>query len=73
MSPRLKLCSGKQVVKRLQKVGWEIDRQKGSHIMMTKPDYPFTLSIPQHRDLGIGLLSKIIKQANITVDEFNTL
>ena len=71
MSPAIKLCSGAQTVKKLQKLGWEIARQKGSHVMMTKPDYPYTISIPQHKELGIGILSKILKQANISPDEFN--
>ncbi|RLD16301.1 MAG: hypothetical protein DRI36_05875 [Caldiserica bacterium] len=70
---KLKLCSGKEAVKKLQKVGWKIVRQKGSHVMMVKDDYPYTLSIPQHKELGIGILRKIIKQADLTVDEFNKL
>ena len=48
MSPRLKLYSGAKVVQKLQRAGWEVARQKGSHVMMTKSDYPYTLSIPQH-------------------------
>jgi predicted RNA binding protein YcfA (HicA-like mRNA interferase family) len=71
MSSKLKLCSGAKVVKKLQKAGWQIARQKGSHIMMTKTDYQYTLSIPQHRELGIGIISKLLKQANLTVEEFN--
>ncbi len=73
MSPKIKLCSGDQVVKKLQRIGWEISRQKGSHVMMTKSDYLYTLSIPQHKELGIGILSKIVKQANLTIDKFNEL
>ena len=41
--------------------------------MTVKPDYPYTLSIPQHRELGVGLLKKLIKQAELTVEEFNDL
>ena len=73
MSSRLKLCSGAEAVKKFKRAGWSIDRQVGSHVMMVKPDYPYTLSIPQHRELGIGLLRKLIKQAELTVDEFNDL
>lgn len=73
MGHHLKLCSGAEVVKKLKRVGWTVDRQVGSHLMMVKPDYPYTLSIPQHRELGIGILKKIIKQAGLTVDEFNEL
>jgi len=73
MSRKLKLCSGQAAVKKFQKAGWTIARQKGSHVMMVKDDYPYTLSVPQHKELGIGILSKLITQAGLTVDEFNNL
>lgn len=73
MSSALKLCSGSNAVKKFQKAGWTVARQKGSHIMMTKPSYQWTLSIPQHRKLGPGLLSKLINHAGLTTEEFNDL
>ncbi len=73
MSSRLKLCSGAEAVKKFKRAGWTVDRQVGSHVMMVKPEYPYTLSVPQHRELGVGLLKKLIKQASLTVDEFSTL
>jgi predicted RNA binding protein YcfA (HicA-like mRNA interferase family) len=41
--------------------------------MMVKPDYEYTLSIPQHKELGPGLLHKLLRQANITLQEFKEL
>jgi predicted Zn-dependent peptidase len=41
--------------------------------MMTKPTYQYTLSIPQHRELGAGLLRKLLRQAGISPEEFNEL
>jgi predicted RNA binding protein YcfA (HicA-like mRNA interferase family) len=41
--------------------------------MMVKPGYEYTLSIPQHDELGLGLLRKLIRQANLTIDAFNNL
>lgn len=73
MSESLKLCSGSEAVKKFQKAGWSISRQKGSHVMMTKPGYQWTLSIPQHKELGPGLLRKLISQAGLTIEEFNNL
>ncbi len=73
MSVRVKLCSGVEAVKKFKRAGWTVDRQVGSHIMLVKPDYPYTLSIPQHRELGVGLLRKLIKQANLSIEEFNEL
>jgi predicted RNA binding protein YcfA (HicA-like mRNA interferase family) len=69
----LKLCSGAEAVKKLQKAGWSVSRQKGSHVMMVKPGYLWTLSVPQHKELGLGLLRKILKQAQLSVEEFNNL
>ena len=73
MSKSLKLCSGADAVQKFKRAGWIIARQKGSHVMMTKPTYQWTLSIPLHDELGPGLLHKLIKQAGLTVEEFNEL
>lgn len=69
----LTLCSGAQAVKKFLNAGWSISRQKGSHVMMTKEGYEYTLSIPQHSELGPGLLRKLIKQANLSAEDFNGL
>ncbi|MBI3617606.1 MAG: type II toxin-antitoxin system HicA family toxin [Candidatus Omnitrophica bacterium] len=73
MSHRLRLCSGVEAVKKFKRCGWTVDRQAGSHVMLVKPDYPYTLSIPQHKELGMGLLKSLIRQADLTVEEFNAL
>jgi predicted RNA binding protein YcfA (HicA-like mRNA interferase family) len=73
MSSNLKLCSGTEAVRKFQKVGWSVARQKGSHVMLTKAGYPWTLSIPQHKELGPGLLRKLIRQAELSIEEFNKL
>ncbi len=70
---QIKLCSGFEAVRKFQKAGWSVSRQKGSHVMMTKPGYQWTLSIPQHNELGPGILRKLLNQAGLTVDEFNNL
>ena len=73
MSGHLRICSGADAVKKFKRAGWSVARQVGSHVMMVKPDYPYTLSIPQHKELGLGLLRKLIKQAKLGVEEFNDL
>lgn len=73
MSKNLKLCSGAKAVKKFKQAGWTAARQKGSHVMLTKPGYQWTLSIPQHEELGPGLLRKLIRQAGISIEEFNKL
>jgi len=73
MGTNIKLCSGAEAVRKLQRAGWSVARQKGSHVMMTKPGYQWTLSIPQHSELGPGLLRKLIRQAGLTIEEFNEM
>ena len=73
MSKRLKLCSGAEAVQKFKKAGWSAVRQKGSHVMLTKPGYQWTVSIPQHSELGPGLLRKLIRQTGLTIEEFNDL
>lgn len=73
MSEDLKLCSGSDAVRKFQKEGWSVSRQKGSHVMLTKTGYQWTLSIPQHKELGPGLLRKLIRQAGLTVEIFSQL
>jgi len=73
MSHRLKLCSGAVAVKKFKRAGWAVDRQAGSHVMLVKLGYSYTLSVPQHKELGIGLLKKLLKQAGLNIEEFNSL
>jgi predicted RNA binding protein YcfA (HicA-like mRNA interferase family) len=73
MDKNLKLCSGLEAVRKFQKAGWSVARQKGSHVMLIKTGYQWTLSIPQHSELGPGLLRKLIRQAGLTIEEFNEL
>jgi predicted RNA binding protein YcfA (HicA-like mRNA interferase family) len=67
---KLPVCSGEQAVKAFQKAGWRISRQKGSHVSLTKPQFPVVITVPLHRELGPGLLRNLIRAAGMTVDEF---
>jgi len=73
MSSRIKLCSGTVAVKKFKRAGWVVARQVGSHVMLVKQGYPYTLSIPQHKELGVGILKKLVKQAELGVEKFNAL
>jgi predicted RNA binding protein YcfA (HicA-like mRNA interferase family) len=53
------LCSGTEAVRKFKKAGWRVARKKGSHVMMTKADYLYTLTIPLHKELGVGILKKL--------------
>ena len=62
--------SGREVVVALSKLGYEKDRQKGSHIVLRQMAYPHRrLVIPDHQEVAKGTLRAIIKQAGLTVEE----
>ncbi len=67
---RLPSVSGQQAVAAFQRIGFEIRRQRGSHIILVRTGTPVTLSVPEHRELKRGTLRALIRQANLTVDEF---
>jgi len=62
--------SGKDAVKVFEKAGWETIGQVGSHVVMTKPRVRVNLSIPQHKELSVGTLRALIRNAGLSVDEF---
>jgi len=66
--------SGKEAIKIFKKVGYYLDHQEGSHMILynNQHGYPL-LSIPNHKELAPGLLSAQIKRAKLTVKEFNKL
>ena len=66
--------SGKEAVKVFEKIGYYLDHQEGSHMILynNQPDYP-PLTIPNHKELAPGLLSAQIKRAKLTVEKFNQL
>ena len=67
---RLGNISGKEAARAFQKGGWHILGQVGSHLMMSKPGLRVNLSVPQHKELSVGTLRALIRNAGLTVDEF---
>ena len=64
-----------QVIRALQRDGWVVVRQKGSHVRIQKHTQTETLklTIPAHRPIKRSTLSHILKQAKLTVEEFDQL
>jgi predicted RNA binding protein YcfA (HicA-like mRNA interferase family) len=64
-----------QVIRTLQRDGWIVVRQKGSHIRLQKHTSTETLklTIPVHRPIKRTTLAHILKQARLTVEEFDRL
>jgi predicted RNA binding protein YcfA (HicA-like mRNA interferase family) len=70
---KLPRVSGADVVKALEKADFQFIRQHGSHMILRRTD-PFSqTSVPNHRELDRGTLRAIIRQAGLSVDEFNKL
>ena len=61
-----------QIIKALQRDGWTVVRQRGSHIRLQKhvADELLKITIPAHRPVKRSTLSHILKQARIDVDRF---
>jgi predicted RNA binding protein YcfA (HicA-like mRNA interferase family) len=67
---KLPRVSGREAVDALGKLGFRIRCQHGSHIIVRR-DTPFAqVVVPDHRELDAGTLRAILRQAEITVDEF---
>ena len=66
----LPVLSGREVVKAFESFGWNVSRQSGSHVIMTKQGETVTLSVPDHKEVAKGTLRSLIRAANLTVDEF---
>jgi predicted RNA binding protein YcfA (HicA-like mRNA interferase family) len=71
--PKLPRISGRETVRAFQRAGWEVTRQRGSHVVLTKAGSIYTLSVPLHPVLGPGLLRDLIRKAELTVEEFTEL
>lgn len=68
--PPVTLLPPSDVIKMFQRLGWQIVRQKGSHIIMTRPGHIATLSIPNHQEVARGTLRSLIARAGLTVEQF---
>jgi len=68
--PTVPILKPREVVKTFEKIGWEVARQRSSHIILTKEGHIATLSIPNHPRVARGTLRSLIARAEITVEEF---
>ena len=68
---KLPVVSGEQAVHALERFGGRVARRaRGSHIILTKPGSIYTLSVPNHKELARGTLRKLLRMANVSVEEF---
>jgi predicted RNA binding protein YcfA (HicA-like mRNA interferase family) len=71
---RLPSISAREVVRAFEQVGYERDRQRGSHIVLRHRDPPHRrLVVPDHRPVAKGTLRALIRESGLTVDQFLAL
>ncbi|MCA2640182.1 MULTISPECIES: type II toxin-antitoxin system HicA family toxin [unclassified Microcystis] len=70
--PKLPRISSREAIRSLERLGFEEVRQTGSHVVMKKETEEGKIGcvVPLHRELKVGTLSGILKQAQVTVEEF---
>ena len=69
---RLPVCSGQDAIRAFQKLGYQVDHQTGSHIILRHPQMR-RLTVPNHRELAKGTLRALIREAGLTKEEFVSL
>jgi predicted RNA binding protein YcfA (HicA-like mRNA interferase family) len=66
--PSLPHISGAEAIRALQKLGFVIARQKGSHVILRRGSTGCV--VPNHKELKTGTLSSVLKQAGVSADDF---
>ena len=69
--PKLPRVSARQAIAAFETLGYEVVRQRGSHIRLRHPEGKRQpLTVPNHREIKTGLLRRLIRDAGLTVEEF---
>lgn len=70
--PRLRRISGQEAIRALERLGFVQMRQRGSHVVLKKqtPEGEVGCVVPIHKELAVGTLRGILRQAKVTVEEF---
>lgn len=71
---KLPVLSGREVIEALQKAGFQVHHQTGSHVILKQAGPPYIrLSVPDHRTIKRGLLRATIREAGLTRERFEEL
>jgi predicted RNA binding protein YcfA (HicA-like mRNA interferase family) len=66
--PKLPVVSGDETIRVLVRLGFVEMRQRGSHVVLRRGTDGCV--VPKHRELNLGTLTGILKQANVSTDDF---
>ena len=72
---KLPALTGREAIRAFEKIGFSVDRIRGSHHILKKPGFRYALSIPVHGSKSVSrrLLQKLISLADLTEEEFSAL
>lgn len=62
--------SARECIRALEKIGFYISRQEGSHVILRRDDPYAKTVVPNHKELKVGTVRGIIRDVNLTVEEF---
>ncbi|MBI4248425.1 MAG: type II toxin-antitoxin system HicA family toxin [Elusimicrobia bacterium] len=69
--PKLPICRSREVIAALRRAGFRVDHHTGGHAILYRAGHPNPVTVPVHpRDLKIGTLHRIIKDAGLSKEEF---
>jgi predicted RNA binding protein YcfA (HicA-like mRNA interferase family) len=68
MSPSLPHISGAEAIRALERLGFVVARQKGSHVVLRRGASGCV--VPNHREIKVGTLSGVLKQADVSQEDF---
>jgi predicted RNA binding protein YcfA (HicA-like mRNA interferase family) len=67
------VVSGKRLIKALEAEGWEVVRQRGSHVRLKKAGRRNALVVPLHKEIKRGTLSGILRDADLSSEDLRRL
>ena len=72
--PPLPRVTGRELVRALERLGWEVVTQRGSHVQLKHPARGGRVTVPVHsgETVGPGLLRSILSQSGLSADELRT-
>ena len=66
--PSLPRVSGRETIRALERLGFVVSRQRGSHVILRRGSTGCV--VPDHKELKTGTLSGVLKQAGVSAEEF---
>ncbi len=66
--PKFPGLSGKEIIRALEKLGFRVARQSGSHVLMKRGEKGCV--VPNHKEVKVGTVNGVLRQAEVSPDEF---